>query len=485
LKLRAAFARIHFDPKSLKFKLWTYFLLFAALLMLILWVLQVFFLNNYYQQMKINETNRIAKSITEEYGRADLKDQIRELMVRNDMYIHIESVDGTIIFSPQSEESRRPVYAYVKEMPAVKEQLMKNGTNSISVIMPENRTDTNTLAYAGYLNTESGKETVLYIFSPLYPVSSTVDILRSQLFYVMMISFLLAFLISFYLSNRISKPIKDINKQAKKLAEGKYGIIFEGGHYTEIVNLANTLTYTSLQLDKADHQQRDLMANVSHDLRTPLTMVKSYAEMIRDLSGDVPEKRDAHLQVIIDEADRLNHLVNDMLSLSKMQSSVTTLQKEDFSIKETAESIIHSFTILMEQEGYSILLDCPEELIVNGDQAKIKQVISNLLNNAIKYCGSNKTIFVSIRNLRGKMKCEITDQGMGIDPSELPYIWDRYYKTSTNHVRATTGTGLGLSIVKEILTMHNAKFGVTSEIGKGSTFWFEISVVSKGKKSGN
>jgi len=122
---------------------------------------------------------------------------------------------------------------------------------------------------------------------------------------------------------------------------------------------------------------------------------------------------------------------------------------------------------------------------VNGDQAKIKQVISNLLNNAIKYCGSNKTIFVSIRNLRGKMKCEITDQGMGIDPSELPYIWDRYYKTSTNHVRATTGTGLGLSIVKEILTMHNAKFGVTSEIGKGSTFWFEMSVVSKGKKSGN
>ncbi|MEG1584790.1 MAG: HAMP domain-containing sensor histidine kinase, partial [Anaerovorax sp.] len=313
-------------------------------------------------------------------------------------------------------------------------------------------------------------------FSPLYPVSSTVSILTNQLIYVTIISLILAFLLSFYLSNRIARPIRSITRQAKKLANGQYGIIFQGGHYTEIINLANTLTHTSLQLEKANTLQKDLIANVSHDLRTPLTMVKSYAEMIRDLSGDVPEKRNSHLQVIIEEADRLNLLVSDMLTLSRLQSGVVTVEPESFSMKDTAESIIHAYTLLEEQEGYSILLDCPEDIMAKGDPMRIKQVVSNLLNNAVKYCGQDKTVFVSVRRVRNKMRCEVTDHGMGIESSEFDQIWDRYYKASTNHIRTTTGTGLGLSIVKEILTLHNSKFGVISQVGKGSTFWFELEI---------
>ena len=449
--------------------------------MLVLWFLQIFFLNNYYQEMKINETNRIATSVTAAYNQMDAEEfwrRVYDFTDTSDVYIRVEA-NSIPLPGPELEGTYwQKVFSYKSEINAVKEQLYKSSGRSVSVILSETRTNTNTLAYAGYLdNRDSSNEVILYIFSPLYPVESTVDILQQQLVYVTIISVVLAFLLSFYLSNRISKPIKDINNQAKKLASGKYGIVFQGGHYTEIINLADTLTHTSLQLERASCLQKDLMANVSHDLRTPLTMVKSYAEMIRDISGDVPEKRNAHLQVIIDEADRLNRLVNDMLTLSRMQSGVLELQKADFSMREVADAILQSYTILMEQEGYSILLDCPEDLIVNGDAAKLKQVLSNLLNNAVKYCGSNKTIFLSIRRVKSKMRCEVTDQGMGIEPEELSQIWDRYYKASTNHVRTTTGTGLGLSIVKEILTLHNAKFGVESEVGKGSTFWFELPLV--------
>lgn len=470
---------IKLNFKSLRFKLWLYFLIFAVLLMSLLWGLQILFLNNFYQEMKISETKDTANSIVEHYKDSDIIEKIRDIYIKNDMYIQLETSDGTIVFSPETEDSWRPSYVYFSEMQAAREQLIKSKANSVSVIISEKHTNSNTLAFAGYVESADGSIDILYIFSPLYPVSSTVDILQTQLSYVTVISLLLACALSLLLSNRIVKPIKQINNSAKKLAQGKYGIIFEGGHYSEIIELADTLTYTSLELEKSTNLQKDLIANVSHDLRTPLTMVKSYAEMIRDISGDNPEKRNAHLQVIIEEADRLNVLVSDMLSLSRMQSGATVLEKKVFNISEVFDSIVHSYDIFAEQENYTIEFNCPPDLYVNADEARIKQVVTNLITNAVKYCGDDRTIIVNVTSEAknghsGTIRCEITDHGMGIAPDELDKIWDRYYKASTNHVRSTGGTGLGLSIVKEILVLHNAKFGVVSEVGKGSTFWFEL-----------
>ncbi len=204
-KSESFFERWAPDPHSLKFKLWLYFSLLAAVILVIIWFLQIFFLNNYYQTMKIHETKKIAASITSQYrGNIAIVDEIRDMSLTNDMYIHIETTDGTIIFSPVTEEGRRPSYAYVKEMGAAREQLLE-GTKkkSVSIIIPEDRTNTNTLAYAGYLQDNAGENAILYIFSPLYPVSSTVEILQRQLIYITVIALILTFILAFYLSNRI------------------------------------------------------------------------------------------------------------------------------------------------------------------------------------------------------------------------------------------------------------------------------------------
>lgn len=438
--------------------------------------------------MKIAETSRIANTITSQYGQKDLFDSIYSILRTNDLYIHIETADGTIIFSPisfnngskkENSHFSQPGISsygtYIREMTDVRKKLMKSHEKTTSIILSDSMTDTNTLAYGAILDDTPGEEVILYIFSPLYPVESTVDILASQLVYVMIISLILAFSLSFYLSNRITRPIRNITRSANKLAKGKYGITFEGGHYTEIINLADTLTYTSKELAKAENLQRDLLANVSHDLRTPLTMVKSYAEMIRDLSGDDPVKRNNHLQVIIDEADRLNRLVGDLLALSKMQSGVDVVHVTTFNLKDTIQSIMQSYDIFKEQDGYKISFECSADIFVNGDEARIKQVITNLLNNAIRYSGDSKSIVVSLIEKKETVRCQVKDSGQGIEASELEQIWQRYYKASSNHSRTTTtGSGLGLSIVKEILQLHDAKFGVESKLGKGSTFWFEL-----------
>lgn len=469
--------KFNLDRKSLKFKIWLYFVLFAALLMGILWFLQIFFLDTYYEEMKISQTRKIANSIIDHYGDDDLVEYISSLSYKNDMFIHIESSDGTIIFSPSrilGQSSSASTDFYLMEMAVLKDNLIKSNKPNISILLSDRGRKNNTLAYGAYLDDTKGHEVILYIFSPLFPVASTMEILSDQLKYVTIISLGLAFALSLLISSRVSKPIVSITKSASKLAEGNYEVHFEGGRYSEIAQLADTLNYTSRELAKADNLQKDLIANVSHDLRTPLTMVKSYAEMIRDLSGNNPEKRNAHLQVIIDEADRLNLLVADLLTLSKMQSGVDVLNITKFCLRDSILSILNSYRLLEEEEGYNFTYQCDPNIIVTGDEARIKQVLSNLVNNAVRYSGEGKDISITVTEKDDSVRCEVSDTGQGIPEEDLEHIWERYYKSSSNHSRNTMGTGLGLSIVKEILLLHKVSFGVTSKLNEGSTFWFEL-----------
>lgn len=473
------FDSLKLDSHSIKFKVGLYFILFAITLMVILWLLQVFFLNTFYRTMKISMTQRVTTDIEqayEKYGSKKFLAQVEAIAESDDVYIYLTTENGT--FGGSYTSSHR-IYDYDTEIRAVQNKMTAERTNFVSMGVSKPDQARQTWACGKLLMAPGKKPMLVYVFAPLWPVSSTIEILTTQLIYVTIISLVLALVLALYLSNRISRPIQNITKSAKKLADGEYGITFRGGHYTELNNLASTLTQTSIALEKSTLLQKDLIANVSHDLRTPLTMVKSYAEMIRDLSGDNPEKRNAHLQVIIDEADRLNLLVTDMLTLSRMQSGALTLSPQTFDLGEALESIVLSYKLLMEKEGYHLCLNCSENLIVTADREKMKQVFSNLINNALKFCGEDKTVNITLKKKGRKILCQVEDHGVGIPQEELPHIWERYYRASSNMVRSTTGTGLGLSIVKEILTLHNANYGVNSTLGRGTTFWFELNTAGR------
>jgi signal transduction histidine kinase len=544
------------DSRSLKFKIWIYFLLFAGLLLLILWSLQVFFLNSYYQDMKVRETANAAARVEALYKAgefSEIRDQIRDIYRSNDMYIEIQTENGIPIYIPnidletgqtqggdvpgdgeQAEgaeaapvEATEPLLSdgaegteapvpvgdtpvdgnasanvpapaeataaeleettdadveatphlspsvYRAEIENLYKELAASSGDTFTKNVTDPKTGLITLEYAAFLTSSAGDRNVLYIFSPLYPMQSTIDILQSQLVYVTIIAIIMAFIISFLISRRISRPLEDITKSAEKLGEGEYGIVFDGGYYSEITKLADTLTYTSLELAKSDNLQKDVIANVSHDLRTPLTMITSYAEMIHDLSGSDPRKRNAHLQVIIDEAERLNKLVTDFLEISRMQSGVQEITLTLFSLKELIENTLQSYTGFVEKEGFKLVFISSGKGMIKADESRIKQVIDNLVTNAFKYNGRDRTVEVKMFDEEGYVRCEVSDHGIGIPKKDLKYIWERYYRASTNYKR-TNSTGLGLSIVKQILMLHGANFGVESALKKGSTFWFEI-----------
>lgn len=316
-----------------------------------------------------------------------------------------------------------------------------------------------------------------------YPLSIAMESVHTmQLFVILIavIAILIAFTISYILSSRLSRPIKNISDTADRLAKGDYSVKFESAEYAEIAQLSNSLNYATAEIKKSQDFQKELLANVSHDLRTPLTMIKAYASMIKEISGDNPEKRDKHLQVIIDESDRLTGLVNDILDASKVSAGLSELNKKVFNLTEFLYGIINKFSYLQETQDYRIFVDIDPNLYTVADEEKIGQVIYNLISNAVNYTGEDKKVFISLKDCpeEGRLKFSVRDTGKGISKEELEHIWDRYYRSKDAHLRPVKGTGLGLNIVKLILQAHSFDYGVTSEEGKGSTFSVDFPAVS-------
>ena len=221
-----------------------------------------------------------------------------------------------------------------------------------------------------------------------------------------------------------------------------------------------------------ESERRQLIANVSHDLRTPLTLISGYAEAMRDLPDEnTPE----NAQIIIDEAGRLNALVHDMLDLSRLQAGEKMLNLEKFNLTGVVSEVAERMNQLIQKDGYSISFECDGAVNVTADKSRVAQAVYNLILNAVDFTGPDKKIYVAVRVSGHRVRIEVRDTGKGISPEILPHIWDRYYSDSSSRREGSTGTGLGLSIVKTVCELHGGSCGVqTSQ--NGSTFWFELPV---------
>ena len=462
----------------LKVTIWIYFMAFTIIVFLLLWLFQILFLEQYYQRVKVRDVSGLAEQIACAYRDDDpdeLKSTLTELALDNDLCIEILDRYGRSIYTRDVlgdcliHGRENSTYLFIDEIESsggVIRQKIRNPRSSYSMLL-----------YGCELsgNAElSRPDGYLLLNTVLEPVGSTVSIIKQQLMIITAILIVLAFFVAMFMSRRIARPIDRITLSAENLAKGDFTTKFDGRGYLEAKQLADTLTYAENELSRVDTMQRDLIANVSHDLRTPLTMLKAYAEMIRDLSGDNPVKRNEHLEIIINETDRLSLMVNDILDLSKLESGRQKLEPTEFCIGAKLSEIIARFRGISEKMGYHIHFTPDEERTVRCDVVKIEQVIYNLINNAINYTGADKQVYVRQINTPEGVVIEVEDTGDGIEEDKIKLIFDKYYR-SENHKREVVGTGLGLSIVKAVLKLHNYDYGVRSVIGKGSVFWFRIS----------
>ena len=449
-------------------KVWIRLVIFSILILCFLWFFQVLFLNSYYEWQKIKDMKKIVNKIEENYNKDNFTDILDNITF--DKGVCIEIVNNLEKSYSSTSYSKGCLMEGRHELSDIKTEFINSKLEYKNYRISNQKFKNKTLLSAIKLDNN------LYAFVnvSLQPLDSTINILSSQLLYVTFIVLALSLIIGYFISKKISNPISKITKQAKEMSLGNYNVVFDNNtDIKEINDLSNTLNNAKDTLSKTEELRRELLANVSHDLKTPLTMIKAYAEMVRDLTYNNKEKRESNLNTIIDETDRLTILVNDILDLSKVQSNVEELNIEEFDLNIMIKSIINRFDYLKEKDGIIFEYKEIKNIKIKADKKKIEQVIYNLVGNAINYVGEDKKIIIKITN-NDNILVEIIDHGKGIDNEELDLIWDKYYKADKRHKRNYVGTGLGLSIVKNILERHNFKYGVKSKKGKGTTFYFEI-----------
>ncbi|MBQ6314079.1 MAG: HAMP domain-containing histidine kinase [Mogibacterium sp.] len=468
------------DTGSIKTATLVSFVVFALVLIAFLWSLMYFFMNTYYETLRTQEVIRTANSIETQYNQhADEFDRFAvQTAGANGIYIRIDSETESHVYDGTSAIHETGTFG--RDIQMIADKLRNSPLESVTATRMSSTSDENSrLIYAAHIGGTSSTST-LYIIAPLYPDPVTIRIVKNMLMYISLIVLTVALMLAFALSGRLANPIENLTKSATELSKGNYNVKFDGAGFTETKELARALNKASYEMEKTDFYQREIIANVSHDLKTPLTMIRSYAEKIIDISGDNPEKRNSDLHIIISETERLNRLVTDMMSVSNLQSNNVELHKETFDLVEAAEDVYESFKVLSSSEGFEMHFHPCKSTYVVGDRSRIMQVMTNFVSNAVKYSGDNKFIDIQVvRTGNKKVAFHCIDHGMGIPSDEIGHVWDKYYRTSANHERGIEGTGLGLAIVKGILNLHSAKYGVNSEEGKGSDFWFEMDSVKK------
>lgn len=475
---------------GIKWTLFLSFVLFSVTMLVLLWLFQVVFLDDFYRAIKTRSLSSASDVIVKNIGSSSLDTLFTWIRQDEEISVRLVDTDGRDVFASEDLPGNSLIRLQSAELAMMRERALAAGGSYTDILSrnfdrirtapggfidrqaPRDSAPQQILVSVRTVTLGDGRKATLFLNTVLTPVNSTISTLRTQLLAITLIMILLSLTLALLLSRRVAGPLVRINNRAKELALGNYDVRFDVRRgYREVQELADTLNQAAHDLNQVEGLRRDLIANVSHDLRTPLTMIGGFAEVMRDLPG---ENSPENAQVIIDETRRLSSLVSDLLDLSRLQSDKQQMNLQTYSLTTSIRQLIARYGRLISQEGCNLAFEADRDVMVSGDPQRIEQVLYNLIGNAVTNVGADKRIIVRQTVVDGRVRVEVTDHGDGIPADQLPLIWERYYRSERNHRRPVVGTGLGLSIVRSILLRHGADFGVESTEGQGSTFWFSL-----------
>lgn len=458
---------------SLRIQIVLIIVIFMVSVLGLIYFFQTTLLDDFYKNNKIVSMEETAHTISNNLKDDDLRTVLNNATISNEVCVRIISDSINVVGYNDNNAcalgqlNERQVINIAKEVSDNNNQKLFN--NYRFEMYPGNSVD---IYIYGEITNINDEDVLVLVSSNIVPLGVTLKTISDQYRIIALIVVAATLILAFILSRYIVNPIKEIEDEAKDLPLGEYETNKIKVSNLEMESLNNTLGKANEQIKKADKAKKELIGNVSHDLRTPLTMIVGYGEMIRDLPE---ENNEENINVIIDEAKRLSTLVDDLLDLSKVESGKINLDLKEVSINELLEAVYKQYDNYCKTQGVNFELKTIEDKMVKVDEHRIKQVLYNFINNALNYNNKeDKHIILGSESHKDKYRIYVYDNGLGINEKDLKHIWDRYYKVDKEHKRVHLGSGIGLSLSRDLLIAHNLEYGVESKEGEYSKFYFDI-----------
>lgn len=447
----------------------TILVVFIGLMLALILFLQTTFLDGTYKNNKIAYLKDTAAQIDEGIQNDDILSVLEDISFSNEVCVRV--ITDAVGFTTYQDASSCALGKLSnKQLNKIAATTFDNGGEAL---FDSNSSNIKNAYIYSKLSKVNDENVLIMLSTSIVPLQSTIDTMYDQFNIIIIVVVIATILLALCLSSLIVKPIKKIEMEATNLPSGKYDHKLVKTDAREIENLNNTLARANEEIIKADVARKELIGNVSHDLRTPLTMIVGYGEMIRDF----PEENNAeNINVIINEAKRLSTLVDDLLDLSKVESGKIEFHNKDIKISDLLGSVYDQFEPYCKANNIELVLSVEDsDVVVNVDDNRLKQVLHNFMSNALNYNDAKDTkIIIGEEKVDGAYRIYVYDNGSGVKEEDKDKIWNRYYKVDKEHKRSHIGSGIGLSLCKDILDKMGYKYGVDSVYKEYSKFYFDI-----------
>lgn len=442
--------------KGIRKKLFISYLIIGLIILSMFWLTQVVFINKIYSYYKINQLKNYSEKIVEAINNND-EMLISELIDKSNAQV-VAITENNIIIAGNNRGYGRGL--------GIPEVLL-HPTSTVKVVKYEHP-----FLHIEYLSIVrpflySGKPATLIMSIPIAAINDSVNLFKQVFWRIFVVTIAAILFVSIYMSKKFTRPIQILKNAAHQIASGNLDVKINYQEEDELGDLAKSMNTMVKQLSITDKFRKDLIANISHDLKTPLGLIRGYSEMLLDYYGDDKEKREKYLNTVIKETERMSKLVDDVLQLSKLQSGMVEIKEEPIDLEKLIFETLDIFEIQILEKNIEVKLN-NLKLKVIADREMIKRAIINIISNAMASMENGGILTITAEPQDKEILIKVSDTGCGIPQKDLEHIFDRYYKGNKS------GTGLGLAIVKEILTLHGSKYGIESQEGVGTTFYFTL-----------
>jgi signal transduction histidine kinase len=321
----------------------------------------------------------------------------------------------------------------------------------------------------------------LFLYAPITGINKAADAVELLLFYALLTGTVTALLIAFLISRTLTRPIENIIKSADDFAKGRLYTRTEVTGPDEIGRLGHTFNSMAKALEQTEQNRREFLANVSHEIKTPVASIQALSESLADGLVVDKEQQQRYLRNIVAETGRIDRLVHDLLDLSQLEEGEVRITTTSFDLDHFVRNHIHNLEHLFQEKNLRVRFTAsPRPLPVAADPDRLAQVLTNIMSNASRYAPPGSDIAISLSTTSSRASLTVTDQGPGIPSADLPYIFDRFYRVEKSRVRSDGGTGLGLAISKKLMQAMEGDIAVESIEGQGASFTLTLPVNKKG-----